>query len=120
MGDRNIAEFFCSCDNGYLSGNLSPSLRSMVIDEDAIMEHAKSFIISERKTGDIDKDTARENYNNMVYFSGSLETNYDLLRRVYGEEFWHVLPERPNHEYTYLCRIIDAVKEAIKKMENEG
>ncbi len=48
----------------------------------------------------------------------------EIMQRVFGDD-WHVcLPERPNPDYLYLCRIILAVQSAMKtlvqKQEGSG
>lgn len=112
MGDRTIAEFFCSCDEHYLAKNLS-SVSSDVLDMDGIQNHAKAEIISLRKDKDIDKDEARELYGD----AGRIEEPLDpkLMHQIYGDEWWYRLPTKLNHEYEYLCRIINAVKAGLKQ-----
>src|SRR5690606_17064159 len=59
MGDRTIAEFFCSCDEHYLAGKLS-NIRSVVDDLEALPAIARNEIIRLRKSRALDADAARD------------------------------------------------------------
>jgi hypothetical protein len=114
MGDRTIAEFFCSCGNDYLIGNLS-STKSTVIDDDAIEEAAKKIILRLRRDGEIDSVEAREMFDEVDGYGPDIANDYKLLHRVYGDEWWYALPHKMNHEYEYLERICNAVKFGIQQ-----
>lgn len=115
---RTIDQFFCSCDNGYLAGNLS-GLNSSVTDFDGLADFARKQVCNERRKNDIDKDEARELFD--VF--GSLDGCEDLNRvsgpmsEIFGPEWWYSIPTKPNPDHVYLCRIIDAVREALKESE---
>ncbi|NOQ52390.1 MAG: hypothetical protein GQ578_09280 [Desulfuromonadaceae bacterium] len=109
--DTKICQFFCSCDEHYLAGNLS-SINSAVIDIDKITEHARVQIIASRKTGDISAVDARDLYDDVEWIEEPLD--YELMHKIYGDEWWHSLPDKINPDYEYLCRIILAVKAALK------
>lgn len=96
MGDSTIAQFFSStgANNQYLCENLSDTPQ-LITDWDSISEIIESEV----------------NPHNMAFFTDELEEQY-------GERWFSDLPQTENHEYTYLCRIIDAVKEALTSHEN--
>ena len=114
MGDRDIRQFFCSCDNGYLINSLSPGLGRTVTDEDALTSHSKKHIIAMRKGDKIDEDEARELWDEVDNTLGLTTDDHRLLQKVFGDEWWYCMPEKPNDDYEYLGRIVDAVREGLK------
>lgn len=95
MGDQNISEFFCSCDEHYIAKNLS-NIDSEAYDIDAIKAAAKEKGI----------DCWRDDPWN----------DYEFLTAMYGSDpiDWRdSLPKEPNPEYEYLCRIIKAVQAGL-------
>ncbi len=119
MGSSNIAQFFVSCDNGYLAGNLS-DLRQLVEDKDNRPEWVRAGIIKLRRESfpDLTKEEARDLWDEAEDLTpdSNLWSHSDLLVKVFGDEwFMYALPEKPNHEYQYLCRIIDAVRDGLKE-----
>lgn len=96
MGDRNIAEFFCDCDEHYIAKKLS-DIDSETYDIDAIRAEAKKIGV----------DCWRDDPWN----------DYEFLSEMYGHEptvWYYYLPKMPNPDYEYLCRIIVAVQSALK------
>ena len=113
IGDRSIMEFFCSCDNHYLSRKFDPQLESKIDDPDMLPEHAKNYIINMRKERDIDRKQARDLYDKAEY----VEMNdHNLLFEIYGDEWWCALPKQPNQKYEYLGRILDVAKAGVKTL----
>jgi hypothetical protein len=123
MGDRSIKDFILSCDERYLANNFGrgTSLDSTVVDVEGIADHARKHIISLRKGNDLDADCARELYDKAERLEHltQVETLYagygDVMQDIFGDEWWHTLPEKPNGDYVYLCRIINAVKAALQE-----
>lgn len=122
MGDRTIAQFFCSCDNDYLAKNIAGNISSSVIDEDKSIEYLKNRIIECRKGccengNTFDSDEAREAWDDLSRIENPKEwlmTGNDLVCKLIGDEWWYNdLPEKTNPKYEYLCRIIDAIKKAL-------
>jgi hypothetical protein len=96
MGERNVVEFFLSCDQYYLAKNLS-SIDSQIYDIDAIREEAKEK----------DIDCWRDDPWN----------DYEFLTEMYGPDpynWYDDMPKIPNPDYEYLLRIILAVQEGLK------
>lgn len=101
MGDRTISEFFCSCDDGYLSNNLS-NINSSVYDEDKIREDAKQ--------------------KGIECWCDDPWNDHEFMTAMYGSEMhdWsYQLPTKTNPDYEYLCRIIHAVQDGIKLSSQE-
>ena len=119
MGQRNIVEFFCSCNEHYLAKNLS-SIDSSVPDYDNLDQWLKSSIIKGRRDREFEKSEARELFDEVSLWCENderflhSETGHRLCVKVIGDEWWYCIPTKPNHEYEYLCRIINAVKDALK------
>jgi hypothetical protein len=119
MGDRTITEFFCSCNNEYLIGNLSSGLRCTVEDCDNLDEWMKRGVIDQRKERNLDANDARELWdeidlwceNDPQFLYGS--DGARLALKCIGEEWWNSLPQKENSDYQYLSRIVDAVKAGI-------
>jgi hypothetical protein len=90
MGDHKIAEFINTAEIDYLANKLT-TVPCRITDYDAIS----------KKIGvDVDRD--------------SLAFYVDALVSAYGPEWYMDLPATTNPEYSYLCRIVSAVKDAVK------
>lgn len=88
MGDYGILEFFLDSGVDYIAKNLS-KIKPTVPDFDKI-------------SSDVGSDVSEENYQ--AFYSEVLD--------LYGSP--PDLPEIPNHEFVYLCKIIETVQSAIK------
>jgi hypothetical protein len=116
MGSRNIREFFCSCDEHYLAKNLS-DIRGEVPDFEGIPKAARAQIVDLRKEGDLTKDKARELYEDatIIVDEYTMRDNHDFMLEVFGDDWGCSIPDKPNDNYVYLCRVINAVKDALKE-----
>lgn len=114
IGERTMTQFFCACSDDYLARKFHLGIESTVIDSDAIARHAKAHICKIRKDRDIEKDKARELFEEIdsTDFDGP-DSEYDLMYRIYGDEWWYKLPQKANPEYEYLCRVVQVVREAL-------
>jgi hypothetical protein len=125
MGERSIAQFICSCDEHYLAKNFAQGISPTVYDLDGLTEHARAHIIKLRRSKDIDKEHARRLHDDAEELSGieHIESLHDrhasLMHDIYGDDWWYGLPEAPNHKYEYLCRILNAVKDALVTLEDD-
>lgn len=122
MGDSSIAEFFRSCSTDYIANKLS-DIDANLTDETAIEEGARRQIVQLRRgellrsghrigRADITRDEARELWEEVdrASFGADGWAEAKLLQNIFGDEWWYRLPTRPNPEYGYLCRIIEAVQ----------
>lgn len=116
MGARTLAEFFTSVSPDYAAGCLERGMSSSVFDPDGVIAHAKRQIFKERRAHDIGADEARELFNEID--SESVDDDpwqsSKLMQKIYGDEWRCCLPEKPNPDYVYLCRIISAVQDAFR------
>jgi hypothetical protein len=118
MGKENIKQFFSTCDNSYLIGKLAPAMKSTIRndDQDDWTTHLRAEIIKRRREDRLDKDDARRLYDEAEYPDNDYgEPESGLFFEVFGDEWWHCLPEQRNPQYDHLCRIIDTVKAAFKE-----
>lgn len=89
MGSHTIAQFINTSDVDYLANKLT-NVPNRITDYEEIS----------RKIGhDVDRDT-------LAYFHEQIEENY-------GPDWCMDLPQTTHPDYTYLCRIVTAVKDAV-------
>jgi len=108
MGSRNIAQFFKSCDECYLSSNLS-NISSQVEDCEALADKAEKIL----REHDHDKYETEEWVSRLRGDGSNL--NQDIMHKIFGDEWWCDIPDMPNPDYQYLCRIITEVQKGIKQ-----
>jgi hypothetical protein len=124
MGENKIKEFFTSCSNEYLIGNLAPQCYSTVIDFDNLDIWFKKGIIYRRWHNHFSKEDARELWNDVELYCDNDEhflhttAGSDLAYKIFGDDFHSELPTIENQDYLYLDRIITAVKKALKGIQN--
>lgn len=98
---RGVATFFCDCDNEYIAKNLQPRIKREVYCIDKLKKDA------EKKGVECWRDDPWNDYGFMSDMYGGDMVDWDDL-----------IPKKENHNYVYLCRIIDAVKEALNLKYN--
>lgn len=131
MGERCIAEFFCSCSVDYIAGRMG-EVQSDITDSKAIADGARRQIIELRRgqllsnghrlgRHDITTKEARELWEEVEYahFGDDGWGESKLMEKIFGDEWWYRLPTKPNPDYQYLCRIISAVQDALKQTMEE-
>lgn len=122
IGDNSVAEFVNRCNNPYLIGYFAPSLRSTKPDYDNIDKWFKTEILQLRKDRDIDTDEARELWDDVELWCENdeqflqSERGSQMAHKIVGDDWWHSIPEAVNHDYTYLDRIVTALKEAVSTL----
>lgn len=113
-GERSVAKFFSSCNEHYLAGCLAPNLRSLLVDADSIRPAAIKVIREQRRSRELRAQEAREMFEAAESIDSDFWHHSEILQKVFGDDWRVCLPERPNPDYQYLCRIILAVQEAIR------
>ena len=122
MGSGSIAEFFSSCCNDYLIRNLSTRLRDTVDNCDNLDTWFKEEVIKMRKDKDISADKARDLWDDVETWCENSEEwlrsehGQRMAHTILGEEWWYSIPQKENHEYTYLNGIVTAVKDGLKQL----
>lgn len=121
MGDRSLAEFFCSCNEDYIAGYFDQSLESTVFSNTALAKTAQREVLKQRRALDLGAAEARRLFDNCEDLNQyeSLEAVFhvhgETMELLFGEEWWRGLSgsTEPNSDYLYLCRIIKAVQQAL-------
>lgn len=107
MGGRSVEAFFISCDDHYLAKNLSSIRDEVMAEGEALTNYVSEF----------DKERARELWGDAegIEITNSYCSNPGLMTAVVGDEWWYDLPMVDNPDYTYLCRIIQAVRDGLRE-----
>lgn len=118
MSGMTVERFFCSCDDGYISGNFgmhTPSLDS----HEKFGEYLKKEILKLRRNNELSSEEAKdywfdiEHTLHLVDDEPLCQRTHEIAQAVIGDEWWYAIPKIPNPDYQYLCRIIKAVQEAL-------
>lgn len=124
MGGGTVQDFIKRVSNDYLIGCLSPQLRSTVDDDnDANLLFVKTEIIKLRRQLEISYDEARimwdeaENADDVKANCCDFQLGGNLLNLFGDDPGYAGWPTVPNHEYQYLERIINAVRDGLNEME---
>ena len=120
MGKETISEFVTTCDEHYIAGKLS-GIPAMIFDRDGLKDQLKREIIEERRKGLISGGYARERFNTIDDLDLP-ETANELwtvreMDELMGPEWWYRLPDKPNPDYQYLCRIIKTVQQGLQMLK---
>lgn len=124
MGGDTVQQFIKRVSTEYLIGYFAPQMECEVDDDnDANTEFVKSQIIKLRRKEELSAEEAREMWEEA---EGADDVKADccdfsiggaLLKLLGDDPFYAKWPSVPNHEYTYLSRITDTVREALVKLE---
>ena len=124
MGGDTVQAFFIRVSNDYLIGCFAPMMNSEVDDDnEANLEFVKAEICKLRRSGEIDDAKARDMWESAecsddVKADCCSWSNGSVLLDLLGDDpYYAKWPTVPNHEYQYLERILDAVREALKQVE---
>lgn len=117
MGGRSVEAFFISCDDHYLAKNLSSIRDEVMAEGEAMTNYVRGHIIQRRKWREFDKERARELWGAAegIEVTNSYCSNPGLMLDAVGDEWWYGLPMVENPDYTYLCRIIQAVRDGLRE-----
>jgi len=97
MGEQHTLEtFFCSASDDYIAGKLCRG-RKYEPDWDLMPSAIRKEVIKMRKDGDLDKNQAREYYDDAssVDHEVGAHFNSDLLSAVFGDDWMCGIPDRP-------------------------
>lgn len=97
--------------------NLSSIRDEVMAEGEALTNYVRGHIIQRRKWGEFDKERARELWGDAegIEITNSYCSNPGLMTAVVGDEWWYDLPMVDNPDYTYLCRIIQAVRDGLRE-----
>lgn len=124
MGGDTVQDFIKRVSNDYLIGYFAPQMQSTVDDDnDANLEFVKGEIIKLRRSCEIEAFNAREMWDEAEGAEDVKSNCCDfrigsaLLKLLGDDPFYAKWPSVPNHEYQYLDRIVNAVRDGLKEME---
>ena len=109
--------------SSYLINCLDRGISSVLdgTDNDANIDFVKGRICRLRRDGDISADEAREYWDEAEGSENVKALCCDYTYRspllsLFGDDPWYAgWPTVPNHDYEYLKRIVQTVREAIKQ-----
>jgi len=113
----SIKEFFLEAGTDYLVGKFHRGIRSTITDDsqESLQQAAKQFILAARKNGEISKKEALFKWMDVSNIDDrGVDVNADELYKIFGDEWYYQLPQKPNPEYNHLFKIIESIKAAIQ------
>lgn len=115
MGDQTIGQFFSSMNSEYIANCVCGQMPHTVVDAESIEAAGKERVAKLLADHEIDQDEAEELNDKLdSYCTDDPHSESDLMLKIFGDEWWCILPSRPNPEYEYLCRVIAAVQEGLR------
>lgn len=122
MGENHTMEsFFLKASTDYLSGKLKPrTMNDSEIDFKELVKVCRQYIIEKRRECRLDAETARDLYDRAdeLKYLNEHELQGSMLEEVCSE-WWEMLPYKDSSDQEYLERVINYVKEAIAKCNEE-
>ena len=121
IGTTSLAKFLLQADNNYLAHKFSSGLTERIPDMNALAAEGRKKVVAMRKQRELDDYEARTLFNECDEIANRDQVDQcppELMQEVFGDEWWMVdAPSKPNPDYEYLCRILNAVKAALKELE---
>jgi hypothetical protein len=114
-----IEEFFMRISEDYAASNLQ-YMDSTTFDAEATEKAIAKEILRARKSGNLTSGEARDSLEEISGYESNMDyinSRSKAMCMILGDEPWHYdFKEMPNPDYAYLCRIIRAVKQALKQI----
>lgn len=123
MSGRRVEEFFVTRDDHYLAKNLSSIPEEVTVEGEALAKHLRGLVCGLRRRRKLSKGNARGVWDDSIGMEITKEycEEHNILVAVLGGGWWLDLPTMPNPDYVYLFRIIQAVREGLRKhIEEKG
>lgn len=124
MGGDTVQDFIKRVSNDYLIGCLAPRLESTIDDDnEANLNFVKQQIIKLRQEREIEAYEAREMWAEAENADDVKANCCDFLvgeklLNLFGDDPWYAgWPKVPNHEYQYLERVLNAMREGLNELE---
>lgn len=117
MSGDTVQQFVCRTDDHYLAKNLS-SINSSIIDVEASIKALKAMVdeaVNTKSHASFLKDDI-DNFESPMQW---IQTFSDTAHEILGGEPWHYdFPTKTNPKYSYLLRIIQTVRSALKEQQS--
>lgn len=119
MGKQTVAQLFIDSHAEVLAPKLHTGLPRYVFDADGLIILCKQRILRQRRDRDLTSNETRSLFSEVQLCKdiASPWERAELMAQIFGEEWWHFMPEKQNPNYTYLVRVIEAVKVALSTLE---
>ncbi len=121
MSGDTVQQFVCRTDDHYLAKNLS-NINSSIIDVEASIKALKGIVDQQVKDQDITRSYAsflKDDIDNFETPMQWIQTFSDTAHEILGGEPWHYqFPTKINPNYSYLLRIIQTVRSALKEKQS--
>lgn len=117
MSGRSVEEFFVARDDDYLAKNLSSIQEEVTAEGEVLAKHLRGMVCSLRRSGKLSKGNARGIWDDTIGMdvTEGYCMDHHILTETLGGGWWLDLPTMPNPDYVYLCRIIQAVRDGLRK-----
>lgn len=115
-GCSSIQKFFLKAGTDYLVCKLKLGIQATRdnMDAEAIQEKARKYILKSRKSGDLSKEKAREQWDSTEWITGGERmVDEEILSAIYGDEWYFDYPQEPNPEYQHLFSIVEAIRKSL-------
>ena len=121
----NLAKFIKRVSSDYIANSMDGNLQCDQEDYDAFEKKARQCVLTDRRKREISNKKARAIWEeiDLSFPEDGASARYyrgNLLVDLFGDEWWYTVPTKPNPEYVYLTRIIDAVKEGVAQYAKGG
>lgn len=120
-----VAQFFCNAPEDYVLDRLYPGTDFTVSDWSGLEGKMKALVIDQRKKFALGKDEARRLFNEIEFMSFPAEGEHpskdvtDMIVSLFDYCWWDHIPQKTNPKYTYLRRIVQAVREALTSIDQK-
>lgn len=117
MGPETLPRFFAAMSADVLASNLDVGLKDEIWEGEHIKASLVREILKRRRLRQMSKDEAIEWYAEITenHFYDDPHDNHEIIERVLGQKWWHVLPKAANPRYTYLLKIIVAIQHGLHR-----
>lgn len=117
LSSRRVEEFFVVQNDHYLAKNLSSLKAEVLASGEGLTRLLRVEFLRQRRARELDKGLARTLWEDAegVEIGEGHCSDHKLMVAAFGEEWFHDQPTMPNSDYLYLCRIIQAVREGLRK-----
>lgn len=97
MGNRNLQSFVLTCNNDYIANKMVENCTQTDFDE-------------------VNKIARQKGYSDICVQSDTeIAMMQERMSECFGDDWYMDLPQCSTSEYSYICRILDAVKAAFQQ-----